>query len=471
MKNSMKKILLFALLVTAAFVFVACGSGDVEQTGLVREAVLVETISPETGDIIVMGEYIGTVEANQTVAVLPRLPGEVLSVYFAMGDAVEAGDVLFSIDTAEIENNITALEAQLAVQDAIVAAARTGVALVDGSAMQSQILQVAGGINQAEAAIRQAEQNVEQALIGIEQAQMGYDLASQAYNDTAVLFEAGVVARIAYDQAEAGYVNAAAGLERAQSGYTLANIGLATARQAHEQALEGHRILVEDAPDENRQRALDGLAQAQAARNTLLVNIDLARERLDDATVRSPISGIIEMRNVEPFGFANPAAPAFLISDRDSLNVAFRVPRNNFEHLSVGDEITIYDGLTPHIAVLTEVASSIDAMSGLVSVRATIPNPPEGLLSGTAVRIFAEAQRAENVQIVPLGVVHFDRGIPHVYVDENGVARRVRVEVGIFDAQNIHLISDADRIISTWSARLADGIEVREVVREAGRGA
>ncbi|MCL1877998.1 MAG: biotin/lipoyl-binding protein, partial [Defluviitaleaceae bacterium] len=190
----MKKFLLATLLAAVGFIaFTACGgTNDAEQTVAIREPVLVETITTETGDVIVMGEYIGSVVPSQQVAVIPRIPGEVLSVYFSMGDTVSADDVLFTIDATEIENSIASLEAQLAVQDAMVSAAQTGVALVDGAAMQSQILQTTGGISQAEAAIRQAEQNVEQAQTGIELAQMGYDMAAQAYRDTSVLFESGV---------------------------------------------------------------------------------------------------------------------------------------------------------------------------------------------------------------------------------------------------------------------------------------
>jgi len=409
-----------------------------------------------------MGEYIGTVEPNQQVSVLPRIPGEVLSVYFNVGDRVQAGDILFTIDPTEIQNNITALEAQLAVQDATVRTAQTGVNLVDGSTMQSQLLQASGGINQAEAAIRQAEQNIEQSIIGVEQAQLGYDMAAQAYNDTAVLFEAGVVARVAYEQAEAGYANALAALERAQSGYALAQIALSQAHTALQQAIEGQRILAEDAPAENRRRAQDALAQAQAARHTILVNIDVAMDRLEDAIVTAPISGIIEARDVDEFSMASPQSSAFTIAAQDVMTVAFRVPRNSFEHLAIGDEITLVDNNIEQSGIITEISATVDA-GGLIAVRANIPNPPASLLGGTTVRIFAEAQRAQSVLTVPLSAVHYDRGVPYVYINENGTARRIQVEVGIFDANVIQIISgisNTDHIINTWSARLADGVTI-----------
>lgn len=447
----------------------ACGAGDAVSAVVISDSVVVNTISPIRGDIAVVGEYIGVIEPIQQVAVLPRLPGEVQSVYFNVGDTVEAGDVLFTIDTADIETNITALEAQLAVQDATVRAAQTGLQLVDGSAMQSQMLTAAGGVNQAEAGIAQAEQNLEQAQLGIEQAQMAYDMAYQAFSDTTVLFEQGVVSRTAFEQAEAGYLNAHAGLERAKSGKALAEIGLNTARQGHAQALEGQRILHEQAPAENRQRAQDGLAQAEAARNIIIVNLETARDRLDDAQVTAPIGGIIEMRNVEPFGFAAPQSPAFLISAQGSMTVTFRVPRNVAAYLAVGQAISVNDGASSFDGNITEIATMVDH-SGLLTIEANIPNPPAGLLSGTSVRVIADAQHANNAIILPLGAIYHHNGIPHVFVAENGVARMVQVETGVFNANDVQITSGIDttaHVISTWSARLSDGAVI-EVIRHGG---
>jgi len=462
----MKKLFKFTMLITAigalTLPLTACGGQETAAAAAINNSVLVGTVTPEIGDIVVMGEYIGTMEPNQQVAVLPRIPGEVQSVYFNVGDMVEAGDILFRIDTTDILSGINALEAQLAVQDAVINAAQTGVSLVDGSAMQSQILSADGGVNQASAAVSQAGLNLEQARIAVEQAQMGYDLAYQGLNDTSTLFEAGVVSRSVFEQTEAGYLNAAANLERANSGLEMATLGVAQAERAYAQALEGQRILLEQVPAENRRRAQDALAQAQAARDIVLVNLESTRDRLDDATVRAPISGLIEMRNVEEFGFAAPGMPAFLISDQNSMTVSFRVPRGSVAYLEVGDDVVLHDGTAEYAGAITEIATMVD-FGGLLTIKATIPNPPEHLLSGTSVRIFASAQRAADVLILPLNTIHHDRGIATVFIAENGFARRVPVELGIFDANYAQIlsgISNTDQIINTWSARLTDGAEI-----------
>ena len=430
-----------------------------------NERLTVNTIMPEMGDIIVTGEYIGTMEPGRQVAVLPMLPGEVLSVYFSVGESVRAGDVLFTIDSSDIETNITALEAQLAVQEAMVRAAETGVALVGGSAMQSQLVTAAGGVNQAAAAVAQAEQNIGQARIGIEQAQMAYDLALQGKNDALVLFAAGAMSRSAVDQAEAGYLNARAGLDRAISGLALAEIGLGQANQAHAQALEGQSILTNQAPRENRRRAEDALEQARAAYNAVLVNIETARDRLDDTAVTSPINGVVQMRNVEPFGFAAPGNLAFLIAEYDYMTVMFRVPRSSVEFLEVGDEIALSDNGKYHSGKITEISSAVEP-GGLLTIRASVPNPISSLMAGSSVRVFADAQRAEDVITLPIGAVRHERGVPFVFVAEGGVARRIQVETGLFNEEIIQIVSGisiTDLIITTWNPGLVDGTEIEVI--------
>ena len=458
-------LLSVALLALVIFIS-SIGRDDISAAqSILNERISVNTIMPEMGDIIVTGEYIGTMEPGRQVAVLPMLPGEVLSVYFALGEYVQAGDVLFRIDPSDIENSIAALEAQLAVQEAMIRAAETGIELVRGSAMQSQIISAAGGVNQAAAAVAQAEQNVTQALIGIEQAQMAYDLALQGKNDAAFLFAAGAMSRIALDQAEAGYLNARAGLDRAISGLQLAEIGRSTAIQAHAQALEGQRILTNQAPGENQRRAEDALEQARAAYNAVLVNIETARDRLDDAAVTSPISGVVQMRSVDPFGFAAPGNLAFLIAEVDYLTALFRVPRTSADFLNVGDKITLSDNGKYYEGAITEISSAVEP-GGLLTVRAKIPNPEANLMAGTSVRIFADVIRAEDVIVLPIGAVRHERGVPFVFIADGGIARRVQVETGLFNEESIQIISGisvTDRIITTWNPGLADGAEIEVI--------
>jgi len=458
-------IVIAALLIFVSGNMNGNGNGNGNGSYAIEEAqrgIVVDTTTPEIGSIVVVGEYIGTMEPNQQVTVFPKTAGEVLSVYFGVGDTVNAGDVLFRMDATDIHHNIRALEAQLAAQDAAVRAAQTGVSQADGSAMQSQILSASGGVQQAETAVNQAKQNVEQALIAIEQRELAYNDAAKLLKDTSMLFEAGAVSRAVFEQTEIAYLNAKSALEQAQNSLNIAVISESQAQSAYEQARESHEIVTGLTPAENKQRAQDALAAAQAGRSTAAVGLQTATDRLDDATIRAPISGVIEVRNIEPFNMAGPQTPAMVISDKNSMTVSFKVPRDSFAHMALGDEITLNDGDSSYAGIITEISTMVDT-NGLFTVLANIPDPSGSLFNGAQVRILADAQRATDILLVPLSVVHFENGVPFIYVVENGIARKRQAEVGIFDADYIQIISGVqlgDQIITTWNSRLSDGVEI-----------
>ena len=50
--------------------------------------------APQTGDIVLYTDLTGTVEPQSRAAVMPKIGGEVLEVYFQAGDQVQAGQAL-----------------------------------------------------------------------------------------------------------------------------------------------------------------------------------------------------------------------------------------------------------------------------------------------------------------------------------------------------------------------------------------
>jgi RND family efflux transporter MFP subunit len=329
-------------------------------------SILVDTINPVIGDIIVTNEYIGTVEPNQQVSVYPKLAGEVLSVNYGVGDSVSAGDVLFTMDKADVE---------------------------------------------------QANYAVQQQGMALSQAQIALETAEKSYQDTAALYAAGAVPLNALEQAETARTNA----------------GLAV------------------------NRAASALAQSKSAQS-----------RLGDAIVSAPISGEIESCNVKPYNMASPQAPAFVITNKDSMIVSFKVPRNTRDFLNLGDNIILTDSGAGYTGSITEISTAVDP-SGLFTVKASVSDPAASLFSGARVKITAEAQRASNVMLLPLSVIRYEGGEPYIYAASGGLAKKVRVNTGLFDAENIEILEGAqlaDKIISTWNPRLSDGAEIRTLSEE-----
>ena len=443
----------------------ACADGGVaEQISERIIPVQIEAVS--TGSISSELSFAGQVRAAEHIAVMSRVQGMVDQVFVDIGDFVYAGDILFTMDPVDLQNNINALTAQLGTAEAAVGAARTGVTQARGSAVQQQILQATGGVAQAETALAQAETSVEQAVLGLSQAQNAYDTARQSYDDTYTLFSAGVATRMQMDQAEMSLSNAQIALEQATNSHNLAEVALVQAQTSHQQAVQSHQLVTDAMPAENVQRAQDGLSQAIAQRDSLAVNLQAARERLNDAAVRSPISGVIGSRNVEPQTMLAQGAAPFTVVSADTVQVSVDVTEVIINRIEVGQEVAVHISAatdTPFAGEVAVVSPAANEMTSTFAVEVSVNNPDGMIRPGMFAEIFFTRERVDNSVIVPRSAVLIEDGEPVVYLADGGHALRKLVVVGIDNGAEIEIISGispGDSLIVTGQTFVTDGVPI-----------
>ncbi len=157
MKKRWTADLMVVCIMLSAFAFSGCGAADTaaslisgtEETTLLE----VDTVSPLITDIAVEGEYVGVLEYEDQVSVVPMLNGEVTATYFEEGDYVEAGELLFTIDDEAY---------QLQLQNALIAYQQAQ------SGIDSQLGQLQMGRDSAANTVSSAQE-------GISQIQDSYD--------------------------------------------------------------------------------------------------------------------------------------------------------------------------------------------------------------------------------------------------------------------------------------------------------
>lgn len=413
------------------------GNNNTEDT-LTRKTI-VETAHLQTGSILVTGSYVGTVEPGQQVYVYPKAGGEVVTANFAVGDTVEAGDILFALDSTNLELNIAQTQAQLRTKQA---AAKLQLEQVQDN-IDTYNSNIDNGYNQdlvsAENAVKSAEVGLQQANANLRSARRDYYDANDNGADDATLDtlrDIRVQRELAVEQAQLG-------LEQA------------------EQVLE----LVKKKVDEAVHNSQYSLRSAELGNDFTADNLALQilQKNLADYTVSAPIGGVIEQKNLDVYDMASPQMAAYIISDKDAAVVSFKVSEPALAHLRTGDHITVEKDGQTCLGAVSEIATAADAHTGLYAIKATVKNPPFDLRSGSTVKVYADTQKAENVTLLPIDAVYYDNGTPYVYIFEDNTARRAEIVTGITDDTYIHVVSGislSDEVITTWSASLHDGAEV-----------
>jgi HlyD family secretion protein len=250
----------------------------------------------------------GHVEATET-RLAPEVGGRILTLTGREGDRVQPGQVVMTLDTRDVHLAIQRARADLAAAEAQLRLAMAGARAED---------------------IRQAESQVATARAEVAVAQTELDAAAQDLARFESLLAANSGSQKQRDDAATRRDLARDRVTSSQSRVRTAEEGLAKLRA-------GSR------PEEiDTARARVAAAAAQVA--TL-------EKGLTDATVQSPVGGIVTEKLVEAGEMIAPRAPALIVVDLDRAWADVFVPEPAVPQITIGQAATVFtDAGGPGIA-------------------------------------------------------------------------------------------------------------------------
>ena len=466
----------------------------------------VEAQNPEIGDLVLQNDFMGTISPEDTVEVFPKVQGEVTSVNFEVGDYVNEGDILFTIDDQAAQIGLAVAQAGAASAAAQVKQAEVGVAnaeLTEASTIDQmnnqKVLQIVGqesSMDSLDTAIKNAELAVKQAEINLNNLNDNKDTLKGRRNELDnALDEIDDALRDATDSAERAILNdrkaqlqstrdsVKASQETLDDQIAAASMSVQQAKNNLAQAKEnkantqGTNLVTNTETDRNiastteklelgKETAAAQASLAQASAETAAVNIEQAELSLSYYSVAAPISGIIQEKKVELHNNASAAQAAYVIVNQNSMTVTFNVSEDVRNTLSIGDELEVERNGAVYEAKITEIADSVDSSTGLFKIKGSITKNTESLASGVSVKVKAKTYSALSSLIIPYGAVYYEDGKPYVYVASDGEAKKTFITTGIFDDTRISVsegLTEQDAVITTWSPQLSDGAAVRVV--------
>jgi multidrug efflux system membrane fusion protein len=196
---------------------------------------------------------------------------------------------------------------------------------------------------------------------------------------------------------------------------------------------------------------------------------------LSDATLRSPMNGVILRRAVEVGSLAGPSVPAFTIADTRVVKVVFGVPDVLVAKLRLGGKLAIQAEAMPGAALegrITRISPAADPNSRVFEVEAALPNPDGSLKVGMLATLrVVEATPATSLFIPLAAVIRPVRDTAGyaVYVvrDSAGrapVAALRRIRLGDVSGNQIAVregLARGEQVIVRGATIVADGQPVR----------
>lgn len=249
-----------------------------------------------------------------------------------------------------------------------------------------------------------------------------------------------IVAVIEHAQLEAAVRSAEAALEVARAAHETAKVNLSDARR-EKQRWENLRkqgsgtelqydqaMTAFERAEAQVKQAESQVAQAQAALKQAQVN-------LEDATLESPLSGIVSRKFVDEGAFVGPSTPLFRIVDIDQVEMTGGVAGRHYPQLEVGQtkaevQVDAYPGETFSGAV-TRVRPELDPMTRTAAVTIRVPNEEHRLKPGMFARIRLVLDERKEVLRVPDEALLSSEGPPQVFVVNNGKVALRTLRLGL----------------------------------------
>ena len=492
-------------------------------------SIVVPVLTARRGTIISTKQYAGHLEPQAEVSVFANVSGKIVTLNATVGQSVAKGDVLAEINSSEAtlaviraESALSSAQSQLTLKEANAQAdieSQLAVAeeklmtaqaqLVETRSLaeirvRNQLIQAESGHKAAKETIEKSKTNAGQAL---ERAKLERDDAKADYDRNKSLHEKQLISDSNFESVEKRLKLAEIRLEEAQvtaakfaEGSTHPSIEKAKAELAvaqklveirsweREIALAESKVTQAQADRDSAQKLVDAksweqeIAIARSAMSQAEEQLKVAREQMDEATIKSPIDGTILTRHLSAGDHARPATsptgkPVFTVIGVDTLKAVWSMPVADARRIHSGGLVLISTsaGIRNIVGTIDFISPTVNRENNTVLVHANVPNSMGtlshngGLKPGGAITVSIKTGERKNVQLVPLhSVLHIQNGSGTIFKVEESVARRERVSVGAVYGGEIEVTSrllNGTLIIVGEQHRLQDGTPV-SIVRD-----
>ena len=527
----MKKIIATIIILLIAVMVYACQKQSSETKGAFgrgQQSVPVEAVPVANSDITKTIEITGEISARAEVEVYPKQTGELVELQIDKGDKVKAGQTLARIESKLFEIQMKQAQAELAGAKAAYEK-KSSLALVNS---ETDFKQAESNLDRLQAVLKQAEvdlqlqtkqadvqikkasadlriakarldvaisgardQEIQQVIAKKDNARRNLDRLTALLKDEMISKDQVEAAQLQYDiyseqlslleegtrqediEVLKGQVETAeASLESAQNNKMLIEAKRAGLDAAKAQADSAQAAFEQAAVSKDASTWEKDLAQALASLQRAQATLELAQQRLDDAIIKAPISGIIAQRFLDKGGTASQTRPFVTIVDMDVVKVTAKVSEREIGGINLGAQAIIKPDAYPgesFSGTVVNISPIIDRASRTCDIEIEASNPNHKLKPGMFTRVELTASERKGVPVIPADALLKEGEETFVYVvnggaeglRSDGTAKALKKEVvtGISDGVKTEILSGLkadEQLIIAGFRSLRDGMSI-----------
>lgn len=433
----MKRTMIIILSIAAIVVVIFLGSRAFRASSASATAGY-ETAAARRGELVAMVNATGSIAPRSRAALNFPTPGRITEIKVAVGDQVQGGQELATMDARELEQAVAQAEATLRISQARLDQARHGATAEQVTAAKANLTSAQENLNRLNAGT--SEQDVEIARLRWEQAKdelWGAQCQRDATVGNASIPEATKAqSRAAVASAEMAAEIARLQYEQAKAGPSATDVRAAEAQVAKAQA---------DLASVSSGASAEEISAAQAQLDQNAAAVQQARLRLEGATLKAPFAGIVAGISGRVGELAGATVPVITLVDLSLYHIDVDIDEASIGQLALGQKAEINLDAFPSKTLAGQV-THIDPVGtlsqGLVNYAVTVQleSTDLPLKADMTASVNIVTARKANVLLVPNRAVRSDRDGRYVQLMADGKITRLSVETGLSNESDTEIV-------------------------------
>lgn len=386
---------------------------------------LVATTPLSRGEITKTADVSGKIEANDSAEITAPYNFKITSISVKEGDFVKAGQVLATLDSQSLVDEITLLKQDIAADEM--------------------------RLNESYQELNYINKSTDSLKLNIENAKQKYEQAVTNLNRQKELLDAGAVAQIDY--------------ENAQNEVTAADMAVKQAEEALAKAQTDIQSQVHSATPKESTKMMLASKKTQLAQK---------QAKLSDLSIKSPIDGTVTRVYSKVGRLAQDTEdhkPMFVIEDESATYLSAKVGEYDISKVKEGQQVKITsnvldkDSITGVVERISPTAEQkINSTSMVVPVKILVTQPDSRLITGVDAKGTITISTKNDIFVASFDSIGIDDDKNYIYTVENGSLKKIYVTQGLDSDFNVEIISNELKegmpIVSPIEETYTDGMKV-----------